>query len=44
LTDWVRSVAARLAGADYSALAVDLLSEEGGTDSFQDPAQATVAS
>jgi carboxymethylenebutenolidase len=43
LTDWVRSVAARLAGADYSALAVDLLSEEGGTDSFQDPAQATAA-
>ena len=30
LNDWVRSVAGRLAGADYSALAVDLLSEEGG--------------
>jgi carboxymethylenebutenolidase len=43
LTDWVRSVAGRLAGADYSALAVDLLSEEGGTGSFQDPAQATAA-
>ena len=43
LTDWVRSVAGRLAGADYSALAVDLLSEEGGTGSLQDPAQATAA-
>jgi carboxymethylenebutenolidase len=43
LNDWVRSVAGRLAGADYSALAVDLLSEEGGTGSFQDPAQATAA-
>ena len=43
LTDWVRSVAGRLAGADYSALAVDLLAEEGGTGSFQDPAQATAA-
>jgi carboxymethylenebutenolidase len=43
LTDWVRSVAGRLAGADYSALAVDLLSEEGGTGSFQDPAQASAA-
>jgi carboxymethylenebutenolidase len=41
LTDWVRSVAGRLAGAGYSALAVDLLSEEGGTATFQDPAQAT---
>ena len=43
LNDWVRSVAGRLAGAGYSALAVDLLSEEGGTGSFQDPAQATAA-
>ncbi len=43
LNDWVRSVASRLAGADYSALAVDLLSEEGGTGTFQDPAQATAA-
>jgi carboxymethylenebutenolidase len=41
LTDWVRSVAGRLAGAGYSALAVDLLSEEGGTGTFPDPAQAT---
>jgi carboxymethylenebutenolidase len=43
LTDWVRSVAGRLAGAGYSALAIDLLSEEGGTSTFQDPAQATAA-
>jgi carboxymethylenebutenolidase len=43
LTDWVRSVAGRLAGAGYSALAIDLLSEKGGTGSFQDPAQATAA-
>ncbi len=43
LNDWVRSVAGRLAGADYSALAVDLLSEEGGTGTFPDPAQATAA-
>jgi carboxymethylenebutenolidase len=43
LNDWVRSVAGRLAGAGYSALAVDLLSEEGGTGTFQDPAQATAA-
>ncbi|MEA2704497.1 MAG: carboxymethylenebutenolidase, partial [Actinomycetota bacterium] len=31
LTDHIRSVAARLAGEGYSALAVDLLSEEGGS-------------
>lgn len=43
LDDWVRSVAGRLAGAGYSALAIDLLSEEGGTAKFQDPAQATAA-
>jgi carboxymethylenebutenolidase len=43
LNDWVRSVAGRLAGAGYSALAIDLLSEEGGTGTFQDPAQATAA-
>jgi carboxymethylenebutenolidase len=34
LNDWVRSVAGRFAGAGYSALAVDLLSEEGGTGHF----------
>jgi carboxymethylenebutenolidase len=43
LNDWVRSVAGRLAGAGYSALAIDLLSGEGGTGTFQDPAQATAA-
>jgi carboxymethylenebutenolidase len=31
LTDHLRSVAGRFAGAGYSALAIDLLSEEGGT-------------
>jgi carboxymethylenebutenolidase len=43
LDDWVRSVAGRLAGAGYSALAIDLLSEKGGTATFADPAQATAA-
>jgi carboxymethylenebutenolidase len=43
LNDWVRSVAGRLAGIGYSALAIDLLSEEGGTATFSDPAAATAA-
>jgi carboxymethylenebutenolidase len=43
LNDWVRSVAGRFAGAGYSALAIDLLSEQGGTAHFDDPAQATAA-
>ncbi|MFZ0230550.1 MAG: dienelactone hydrolase family protein [Mycobacterium sp.] len=43
LNDWVRSVAGRFAGAGYSALAIDLLSEEGGTAHFTDPAAATAA-
>ena len=43
LNDWVRSVAGRFAGVGYSALAIDLLSEEGGTAHFADPAQATAA-
>jgi carboxymethylenebutenolidase len=43
LNDWVRSVAGRLAGAGYSAMAIDLLSEKGGTGAFPDPAQATAA-
>ncbi|MDR7166584.1 carboxymethylenebutenolidase [Nocardia kruczakiae] len=43
LTDHIRSVAGRFAGIGYSALAVDLLSEEGGTASFTDPAAATAA-
>ena len=40
LTDHIRSVAGRLAGDGYSALAVDLLSEEGGTAQVQDPQAA----
>lgn len=40
LDDHIRSVARRLAGEGYSALAVDLLSEEGGTGAFDDPAEA----
>ena len=35
LTDHIRSVAGRLAASGYSALAVDLLSEEGGTGVLQ---------
>ena len=43
LNDWTRSVAGRLAGIGYSALAIDLLSGEGGTAHFADPAEATAA-
>jgi carboxymethylenebutenolidase len=43
LTDHIRSVAGRLAASGYSALAIDLLSEEGGTAAFPDPARATAA-
>ena len=43
LTDWVRSVAGRFAGLGYSALAIDLLSAQGGTATFTDPAEATAA-
>jgi carboxymethylenebutenolidase len=43
LNDHIRSVAGRLAGDGYSSLAIDLLSEEGGTDSFSDPAEASAA-
>jgi carboxymethylenebutenolidase len=43
LTDWAKSVAGRLAGIGYSALAIDLLSAQGGTATFTDPAQATAA-
>lgn len=43
LNDWVRSVAGRLAGTGYSALAIDLLSGQGGTEAFADPAAATAA-
>jgi carboxymethylenebutenolidase len=41
LNDWVRSVAGRFAGIGYSALAIDLLSAQGGTATYSDPAQAT---
>ncbi|WP_137149157.1 dienelactone hydrolase family protein [Mycolicibacterium sp. CR10] len=43
LNDWGRSVAGRLAGAGYSSLAIDLLSQQGGTATFADPAEATAA-
>ena len=43
LNDWVRSVAGRFAGIGYSALAIDLLSAQGGTGTFTDPAQATAS-
>ena len=43
LTDHIRQVAGRFAAAEYSALAIDLLSPEGGTASLGDPANATAA-
>ncbi len=43
LTDWARTVAGRFAGIGYSSLAIDLLSGEGGTAKFTDPAEATAA-
>jgi carboxymethylenebutenolidase len=43
LNDWVRTVVARFAADGFSALAPDLLSEEGGTASLGDPANATAA-
>jgi carboxymethylenebutenolidase len=43
LTDHIRSVAGRFAASGYSALAIDLLSEEGGTSSFDDEAEAMAA-
>lgn len=43
LNDWTRSVAGRFAGIGYSALAIDLLSADGGTGRFADPAEATAA-
>jgi carboxymethylenebutenolidase len=39
LNDHIRSVAGRLAAVGYSALAIDLLSEEGGTGAFRDEAE-----
>jgi len=41
LTEHIRTVAGRLAASGYSALALDLLSEEGGTGAF--PGEAEVA-
>jgi carboxymethylenebutenolidase len=43
LSPFIESVTVRLAAAGWSALAPDLLSEEGGTASFGDPARATAA-
>jgi carboxymethylenebutenolidase len=43
LTDHIRSVAGRLASSGYSALALDLLSEEGGTASFPGEAEVSAA-
>ena len=43
LTDHIRSVAGRLGASGYSALAIDLLSEEGGTGSFSDEFEAMAA-
>jgi carboxymethylenebutenolidase len=43
LTDHIRFVASRLAADGYAALAVDLLSEEGGTAALADPAGAPAA-
>jgi carboxymethylenebutenolidase len=43
LNDHIRSVAGRFAASGYSALAIDLLSEEGGTGSFDDEAAAMAA-
>jgi carboxymethylenebutenolidase len=43
LNDHTRSVAGRFAASGYSALAIDLLSEEGGTASFADEFEAMAA-
>jgi carboxymethylenebutenolidase len=43
LNHYIRSVAGRFAGIGYSALAIDLLSAQGGTGTFADPAVATAA-
>jgi carboxymethylenebutenolidase len=43
LTEHIRSVAGRLAASGFAALAIDLLSAEGGTERFTDPASATAA-
>ena len=41
--DSIRAIAGRLAGSGYSALAIDLLSEEGGTGTFHDEVVAMAA-
>jgi carboxymethylenebutenolidase len=43
LTDHIRNVAGRLAASGYSALALDLLSEEGGTGAFPGEAEVGAA-
>jgi carboxymethylenebutenolidase len=43
LTDHIRSVATRLAGDGFGALAIDLLSEEGGTAALGDSANVPAA-
>lgn len=43
LNDSIRSIAGRLAASGYSSLAIDLLSEEGGTASFADEFEAMAA-
>lgn len=43
LNPHIESIAGRLAAVGFSALAIDLLSAEGGTATFADPAQATAA-
>jgi carboxymethylenebutenolidase len=43
LNDSIRTIAGRLAASGYSSLAIDLLSEEGGTGSFDDEFEAMAA-
>jgi carboxymethylenebutenolidase len=43
LNDSIRSIAGRLASSGYSALAIDLLSAEGGTKAFADEFEAMAA-
>ena len=43
LNDSIRAIAGRFAASGYSALAIDLLSEEGGTGSFADEFEAMAA-
>src|SRR5688572_31801512 len=43
LTEHISTIAGRLAASGYSALALDLLSEEGGTGAFPDEAAVAAA-